>query len=68
MRSVISQPTTASTTNSTPDNEPEVGSDAYMERLGARPLTPEESAACAKFFPPRLSLPKRILRFVGVRC
>ena len=60
-------PTTAPTTNSTPDNDLEVGSDAYMEKLGARPLTAEESVAYAKFFPARLSLPKRILRFIGIR-
>jgi hypothetical protein len=68
MQSKTSLPTTAPTTNFTPDNDLEIGSDAYMEKLGARPLTAKESAAYAKFFPARLSLPKRILRFVGIRC
>ena len=68
MQSKTFPPTTAPTTNSTPDNDLEIGSDAYMEKLGARPLTNEESAAFAKFLPARLSLPKRILRFIGIRC
>ena len=64
---MISDTTTRRTANFSRSGEPAIGSDEYMEQMGAKKLSDVEFARIAHHFPAELPFWKKALRFLGFK-